>query len=105
MDKRVRFFVMRGARGRLSPQEVMGKEGMTVLDALIKARLTTPDLGLEYACRNGMACRLCLASIDGEPRYMCATMLEEGMVVAPVSGARAIRDLVTGRGGPAPGEV
>jgi len=100
---RVCFFVMRGERGRQSPQEFEGQEGMTVLDALVRARLVTPDLGFEYACRNGMACRLCLALIDGEPRYMCATRLKEGMVVAPISGSRAVRDLVMG-GGPAPGE-
>lgn len=97
MSKTIQLKVMRGTGNELKLKEFSVEyfERMTVLDALIAVRNSvSPSLGFRHACRSGFTCKQCLVLIDGEPRYSCTTLLEEGMVIAPIK-RQAHRDLVS----------
>jgi succinate dehydrogenase / fumarate reductase iron-sulfur subunit len=75
-------------------------EGMVVLDAVhqIQAR-TANDLAVRWNCKAGK-CGSCSAEVNGNPRLMCMTRLNQldlsqPVTVEPMRAFRPIRDLVT----------
>src|SRR5437660_3136700 len=75
-------------------------EGMVVLDAVhqIQAEQAN-DLAVRWNCKAGK-CGSCSAEVNGNPRLMCMTRLnqlnlEEPVTVEPMRAFPAIKDLVT----------
>jgi succinate dehydrogenase / fumarate reductase iron-sulfur subunit len=93
--------VFRGDRtgGEERPYRVPLTEGMVVLDAIhfIQAH-DAPDLAVRWNCK-AAKCGSCSAEINGRPRLMCKTRLDQfaGQVVhvRPMHTFPLIRDLVT----------
>src|SRR5882672_865201 len=75
-------------------------EGMVVLDAVHQIQATQAnDLAVRWNCKAGK-CGSCSAEINGKPRLMCMTRLnqlplEEPVTVEPMHTFPLIRDLVT----------
>jgi succinate dehydrogenase / fumarate reductase iron-sulfur subunit len=75
-------------------------EGMVVLDAVHQVQATqAPDLACRWNCKAGK-CGSCSAEINGQPRLMCMTRLDdlppgETIVVEPMQAFPLIKDLVT----------
>ena len=74
-------------------------EGMVVLDAVHRSRPRGDDLAVRWNCKAGK-CGSCSAEVNGKPRLMCMTRLNELDLTKPVSlePMRAfplVRDLVT----------
>src|SRR5690242_8980068 len=96
------FRIWRGdaAGGRFEDYSTGVSEGMVVLDAVhqIQAEQAN-DLAVRWNCKAGK-CGSCSAEINGQPRLMCMTRLNQIDLTAPVTvePMRAfppIRDLVT----------
>ena len=96
------FRVFRGTRdgGGLQDYQVAATEGMVVLDAVhaIQAE-QAPDLAVRWNCKAGK-CGSCSAEINGKPRLMCMTRLnqlklDEPVTVEPMRAFPPIRDLVS----------
>src|SRR5262245_35934046 len=75
-------------------------EGMVVLDAVhqIQAQQAN-DLAVRWNCKAGK-CGSCSAEVNGQPRLMCMTRLNqlnlaEPVTVEPMRSFPAVRDLVT----------
>src|SRR5499433_2064756 len=100
-DTRV-FKVWRGENGKGEfveyKQDVV--EGMVVLDAVHEIQSTQAnDLACRWNCKAGK-CGSCSAEINGMPKLMCMTRLDElptdkPVKVEPMKAFPAIRDLVT----------
>jgi len=96
------FRVWRGAdgQGELRDYTTEAIDGMVVLDAIHQIQAEqAPDLAVRWNCKAGK-CGSCSAEINGKPRLMCMTRLDELPVDEPVSvePIRAfphVRDLVT----------
>jgi succinate dehydrogenase / fumarate reductase, iron-sulfur subunit len=96
------FRVWRGADGQgdFRDYTTEAMDGMVVLDALHQIQAEqAPDLALRWNCKAGK-CGSCSAEINGKPKLMCMTRLDELPVDEPVSvePMRAfphVRDLVT----------
>lgn len=75
-------------------------EGMVVLDAVHQVQATqAPDLACRWNCKAGK-CGSCSAEINGKPRLMCMTRLDdlpagEPVTVEPMRAFPPIKDLVT----------
>jgi succinate dehydrogenase / fumarate reductase, iron-sulfur subunit len=75
-------------------------EGMVVLDAVHQIQAeSAPDLAARWNCKAGK-CGSCSAEINGAPRLMCMTRLEElpldqPVTIQPMKAFPPIRDLVT----------
>jgi succinate dehydrogenase / fumarate reductase, iron-sulfur subunit len=75
-------------------------EGMVVLDAVHQIQAeSAPDLAARWNCKAGK-CGSCSAEINGAPRLMCMTRLEElpldqPVTIQPMKAFPSIRDLVT----------
>ncbi len=75
-------------------------EGMVVLDAVHRIQAEqAPDLAVRWNCKAGK-CGSCSAEINGMPRLMCMTRLNElnldmPVIVEPMRAFPSIRDLVT----------
>jgi succinate dehydrogenase / fumarate reductase iron-sulfur subunit len=86
--------------GRHAAYELEIRPGMVVLDAVLEIqRSTAPDLAVRWNCK-AAKCGSCSAEINGRPRLMCKTPVdelpEEGPVtVEPLRTFPIIRDLVT----------
>ena len=96
------FRIWRGdaAGGRFEDYSTGVSEGMVVLDAVhqIQAEQAN-DLAVRWNCKAGK-CGSCSAEINGQPRLMCMTRLNQIDLTAPVTvepmrAFPAIRDLVT----------
>src|SRR3982750_81621 len=92
----------RGERGKgdFKDYETPVSEGMVVLDAVhqIQAEQAN-DLAVRWNCKAGK-CGSCSAEINGMPRLMCMTRMNElpidkPVVVEPMKSFPHIRDLVT----------
>jgi succinate dehydrogenase / fumarate reductase iron-sulfur subunit len=74
--------------------------GMVVLDAVLHAQAHgAPDLAVRWNCKAGK-CGSCSAEVNGRPRLMCKTRLDdlpqgEPIRVAPMRAFPLIKDLVT----------
>jgi succinate dehydrogenase / fumarate reductase, iron-sulfur subunit len=106
LDERARrlrtFRVWRGdsGGGELVDYRTEVSEGMVVLDAIhqIQAEQAN-DLAARWNCKAGK-CGSCSAEINGKPRLMCMTRLnefpeEKPVVVTPMRAFPVLRDLVT----------
>ena len=75
-------------------------EGMVVLDAVHRIQANqAPDLAVRWNCKAGK-CGSCSAEINGMPKLMCMTRLNqlnlnEPVTVEPMRAFPAIKDLVT----------
>src|SRR6266404_3444172 len=89
-----------GASGQLRDYSTNVSEGMVVLDAIhqIQAEGAT-DLAVRWNCKAGK-CGSCSAEINGMPRLMCMTRLnelplEQPVTIEPMKAFPSIKDLVT----------
>ncbi len=96
------FRVWRGDRtsGRLVDYATPVSEGMVVLDAIhqIQAEQAN-DLAVRWNCKAGK-CGSCSAEVNGNPRLMCMTRLNElpldrPVTVEPMRAFPPVKDLVT----------
>jgi succinate dehydrogenase / fumarate reductase iron-sulfur subunit len=96
------FQVWRGTKedGKFWKYTTEISEGMVVLDAIHKIQAEqVNDLGVRWNCKAGK-CGSCSAEINGIPRLMCMTRLNElpldqETTVEPMRSFPLIRDLVT----------
>ncbi|HJT23510.1 MAG TPA: succinate dehydrogenase/fumarate reductase iron-sulfur subunit [bacterium] len=86
--------------GQLKDYNVEVDEGMVVLDAIHRIQATqSSDLACRWNCKAGK-CGSCSAEINGKPRLMCMTRLnefEEGqtITVTPMKTFPLMKDLAT----------
>ena len=100
--KRATFRVWRGsgASGALEEYSTNVSEGMVVLDAIHQIQAESAgDLAVRWNCKAGK-CGSCSAEINGMPRLMCMTRLNElnlnePVTVEPMRAFPLLRDLVT----------
>jgi succinate dehydrogenase / fumarate reductase, iron-sulfur subunit len=89
-----------GSEGRFEDYSTEVSEGMVVLDAVHRIQAEqAPDLACRWNCKAGK-CGSCSAEINGEPRLMCMTRLNElplaePVTVEPMRAFPLIRDLVS----------
>jgi succinate dehydrogenase / fumarate reductase iron-sulfur subunit len=96
------FQIWRGdsAGGQFRDYTAEVTEGMVVLDAVHQIQATqAPDLAVRWNCKAGK-CGSCSAEINGHPRLMCMTRLQQlrldrPITVEPMRSFPPIRDLVT----------
>ena len=96
------FRVWRGAdgQGELRDYTTEAIDGMVVLDVIHQIQAEqAPDLAVRWNCKAGK-CGSCSAEINGKPRLMCMTRLdelpaEEPVSVEPIRAFPHVRDLVT----------
>jgi len=96
------FRVWRGANGEgdFRDYTTEAMDGMVVLDALHQIQAEqAPDLALRWNCKAGK-CGSCSAEINGKPKLMCMTRLDElpadePVSVEPMRTFPHVRDLVT----------
>src|SRR3954462_10443066 len=89
-----------GSGGELRDYSTRVSEGMVVLDAVHQIQAeSAPDLAVRWNCKAGK-CASCSAEVNGKPRLMCMTRLnepplEEPVTIEPMRAFPSIRDLVT----------
>jgi succinate dehydrogenase / fumarate reductase, iron-sulfur subunit len=96
------FRIWRGADGQgdFRDYTTEAMDGMVVLDALHQIQAEqAPDLALRWNCKAGK-CGSCSAEINGKPKLMCMTRLDElpadePVSVEPMRAFPHVRDLVT----------
>ena len=96
------FRIWRGdsSGGKLVDYPAEVSEGMVVLDAMHQIQATQAnDLACRWNCKAGK-CGSCSAEINGKPRLMCMTRLndldlDQPVTVEPMRAFPPIRDLVT----------
>lgn len=96
------FSIWRGEQGtgRFQDYATEVSEGMVVLDAVHQIQAEqAPDLACRWNCKAGK-CGSCSAEINGQPRLMCMTRLNEldlsePVTVEPMRSFPHLRDLVT----------
>jgi succinate dehydrogenase / fumarate reductase, iron-sulfur subunit len=96
------FRVWRGADGQGDFRDFTTEamDGMVVLDALQQIQSEqAPDLAMRWNCKAGK-CGSCSAEINGKPKLMCMTRLDElpadePVSVEPMRTFPHVRDLVT----------
>src|SRR6201991_2142917 len=97
-----KFQIWRGdaSGGRIENYAVEITEGMVVLDAVHKIQAEqAADLAVRWNCKAGK-CGSCSAEINGMPKLMCMTRLDQvpldrPVVIEPMRAFPRIRDLVT----------
>ena len=88
------------SKGELKEFQLETDEGMVVLDAIHKLQATqAPDLACRWNCKAGR-CGSCGAEINGIPKLMCMTRIDElpkgkPITVEPMKTFPIIKDLVT----------
>src|SRR5688500_11169005 len=96
------FKIWRGSRGKGDFQDYSTDitEGMVVLDAMHQIQAESAgDLAVRWNCKAGK-CGSCSAEINGQPRLMCMTRMDElpaneAVTVEPMRAFPHVRDLVT----------
>jgi len=89
-----------GKNGALRDYATEVSEGMVVLDAVHQIQAQQAgDLAVRWNCKAGK-CGSCSAEVNGHPRLMCMTRLNElnlaePVTIEPMRGFPPIRDLVT----------
>ncbi len=99
--KEAKFSVYRGnsKEGKEVSYSVPVEEGMVVLDAMHHIqRSQSPDLAVRWNCK-AAKCGSCSAEINGKPKLMCKTRLDdfdlnETITVKPMKSFPVIKDLV-----------
>jgi succinate dehydrogenase / fumarate reductase iron-sulfur subunit len=100
--RRATFQIWRGDRsgGEFQDYETEFAEGMVVLDVIHQIQAEqAPDLAVRWNCKAGK-CGSCSAEVNGMPRLMCMTRMNElnterPVTVEPMKAFPVIRDLVT----------
>jgi succinate dehydrogenase iron-sulfur subunit len=96
------FRIWRGDRtsGALQDYSTEVTDGMVVLDAVHQIQAAqAPDLAVRWNCKAGR-CGSCSAEVNGMPRLMCMTRLEDlplerPVTIEPMKAFPPVRDLVT----------
>src|SRR3954465_10566375 len=100
------FSVRRGGSegGEMVDYETEVTEGMVVLDAVHQIQAeSAPDLACRWNCKAG-ECGSCSAEVNGKPRLMCMTRMDEllagsggdqPVTIEPMKAFPLIKDLVT----------
>ncbi|VTR96347.1 fumarate reductase : Fumarate reductase OS=uncultured bacterium lac160 PE=4 SV=1: Fer2_3: Fer4_8 [Gemmata massiliana] len=96
------FRIWRGdaTKGEFRDYTAEAGEGMVVLDAVHQIQATqAPDLACRWNCKAGK-CGSCSAEINGAPKLMCMTRLDdlppdEIVIVEPMQAFPLVKDLVT----------
>src|SRR5215212_2149691 len=99
---RATFSIWRGDRSghAFTDYSTEVSEGMVVLDAVHQIQAESAnDLAVRWNCKAGK-CGSCSAEVNGKPRLMCMTRLDElpegeAVTVEPMRTFPVIRDLVT----------
>jgi ferredoxin len=92
-----------GQGGRLQDYATEVTEGMVVLDAVHQIQAASAnDLAVRWNCKAGK-CGSCSAEVNGSPRLMCMTRLNQldlsqPVTIEPMRAFPPIRDLVTVNG-------
>src|ERR1043165_9794668 len=100
--KKATFSIRRGGRdgGEMVDYSTEVTEGMVVLDAVHQIQAeSAPDLACRWNCKAGK-CGSCSAEINGKPRLMCMTRLDQldlnmPVIVEPMKALPHVKDLVT----------
>src|SRR5579859_3317714 len=99
-QRTLRLFRGTRERGELKEYRVAAGEGMVVLDAVhaIQAAQAN-DMAVRWNCKAGK-CGSCSAEINGKPRLMCMTRLNQldltqSVTVEPMKTFPHVKDLVT----------
>ena len=100
--RRATFKVWRGVTGagQLEEYATRVSEGMVVLDAIHQIQAESAgDLAVRWNCKAGK-CGSCSAEINGHPKLMCMTRMDElpsgeAVTVEPMRAFPHVRDLVT----------
>jgi len=98
----VKMRVWRGDQGggEFEEYSLPSQEGEVVLDVIHRIQATeAPDLACRWNCKAGK-CGSCSAEINGKPRLLCMTRMDdlpegETVTVAPMRAFPVIRDLVS----------
>jgi succinate dehydrogenase / fumarate reductase iron-sulfur subunit len=101
-SRRTMFRVWRGDKngGKFVDYTTQVTTGMVVLDAIHQIQAeTAPDLACRWNCKAGK-CGSCSAEVNGKPRLMCMTRMDElpqemPVIVEPMKSFPPIKDLVT----------
>ncbi len=101
-SRQVTFRVWRGDKsgGELVEYATGVTTGMVVLDAVHQIQAeSAPDLACRWNCKAGK-CGSCSAEVNGKPRLMCMTRMDEidtsaPVTIRPMQTFPPIRDLVT----------
>jgi len=101
-SRQATFRIWRGdaEKGEFKDYSIGISEGMVVLDAVHRVQAEqAPDLACRWNCKAGK-CGSCSAEINGMPRLMCMTRLndlplEAPVTIEPMKAFPRIRDLVT----------
>ena len=99
---KVTFRIQRGEGGNTSLREYSTDvtEGMVVLDAVHQIQAeSAPDLACRWNCKAGK-CGSCSAEINGMPRLMCMTRMDQvdtsrPVTIEPMRAFPLVKDLVT----------
>lgn len=99
---KTKFKIWRGDRkgGEFEEYSTETSEGMVVLDAVHQIQAESAnDLACRWNCKAGK-CGSCSAEVNGMPKLMCMTRLdelplEEGVTIEPIRTFPIIKDLVT----------
>ena len=89
-----------GTGGKFQDYTAPVDSGMVVLDAVHRIQATqAPDLAVRWNCKAGK-CGSCSAEINGMPKLMCMTRLNDlnldmPVIIEPMKAFPSIRDLVT----------
>lgn len=98
MSQTISVRVRRGSPGQppeYQEYQIPYSENLSVLEALIWVREhVDPSLAVRYSCRISNACKTCIACVNGEKAYLCATALKDGDVISPLPLRPLLRDLV-----------
>ena len=94
-----RFDPLRDEKPRFVEYAVPGREGMTVLDAILYARdYLDHSIAVRFSCRQA-SCGSCGMKINGRPGLACYTQVKEikgeRVVAQPMDNFAIIKDLVT----------
>src|SRR5262245_45894057 len=96
------FSIWRGeqARGEFKDYSTEVSEGMVVLDAVHQIQAESAgDLAVRWNCKAGK-CGSCSAEVNGKPKLMCMTRLNEldlsePVTIEPIRAFPHLKDLVT----------
>lgn len=102
MNRKATFRIWRGDAngGKLVDYQVEVTDGMVVLDVVHKIQAEQAnDLACRWNCKAGK-CGSCSAEINGVPKLMCMTRLDQvpldqPVTVSPIKAFPSIRDLAT----------
>jgi succinate dehydrogenase / fumarate reductase iron-sulfur subunit len=102
MSEQIKVRVLRGTGddAREVEYDVETETGWVVLDAVLHVQATqAPDLSVRWNCK-AAKCGSCSAEVNGQPRLMCKTRLddldtEQPVVVHPIKSFPHVKDLVT----------